>query len=34
MKIYTDSLMLNLIAFALIVFLSSLLARRKKYLKP
>lgn len=33
MEIYTDSLILNLIAFALIVFLSFLFARYKKYLK-
>jgi len=33
MKIYTDSLILNLIAFALIVFLFFLFARYKKYLK-
>jgi hypothetical protein len=34
MKIYTDSLILNLIAFALIVLLSILFIRYKKRLKP
>lgn len=34
MKIYTDSLILNLVTFALIVLLSFLFTRNKKRLKP